>query len=63
MGTPTASQPNILDSEKLSQLFLVLLMQTGFEPRVFGSESDAVTTEPTRHPLLLSNCTNIYISG
>ena len=28
----------IFDSEKLSQMFLVLLMQTGFEPRVFGSQ-------------------------
>ena len=30
LGTPTASQPNIFDSEKLSQIFLVLLV--GFEP-------------------------------
>ena len=35
LGTPTASQHNILTRNKLSQLFLVLL--TGFEPRVFGS--------------------------
>ena len=32
LGTPTASENNIFDSEKLSQMFLVL--QTGFEPRV-----------------------------
>ena len=35
LGTPTASQHNIFDLEKLSQSFLVLL--TGFELRVFGS--------------------------
>ena len=33
--TPTTSQLNIFDSEKLSQICLVLL--TGFEDRVFGS--------------------------
>ena len=33
LGTPTSQ--HIFDSEKLSQIFLVLL--TGFEPRVFGS--------------------------
>ena len=35
LGTLTASQHNIFDSEKLSQILLVLLM--GFEPQVFGS--------------------------
>ena len=34
-GTPTASQHDNFDSEKLSQIALVLL--TGFEPRIFGS--------------------------
>ena len=32
------------DSEKLSQMFLVLW--TGFEPLVFGSRVDALPTEP-----------------
>ena len=35
VGPPTSE--NNFDSEKLLQIFLVLLMQTGFEPRVFGS--------------------------
>ena len=35
LGTPTASQHNIFDPEKLLQMFLVLL--TGFEYQVFGS--------------------------
>ena len=34
LGTPTASQHNLFDSEKL-KVFLVLL--TGFEPSTFGS--------------------------
>ena len=34
LGTLTASQHNIFDSEKLSQIFLVL--KTGFKPRVLG---------------------------
>ena len=34
-GTPTASQNNIFDLE--SRVFLVLLMQTVFEPQVFRS--------------------------
>ena len=50
---PTASQHNIFDSEKVWQVFLVLLMQTGFEPRVLDLESDALPTEPPRHLLLL----------
>ena len=37
LGTQTASQHNIFDSDKLSQIVLVLLKQTGFKPRVFGS--------------------------
>ena len=37
LGTPTASQHNIFDSDKPSQLFLVLLTQAEFEPPVFGS--------------------------
>ena len=39
LGTPTASQHNICYSEKLSQIFLGLLTQTGFEPRVFWISS------------------------
>ena len=55
LGTPTASQHNIFDSEKLSQILFVLLTQTGFKPRVFGSGVDtlpALPTEPPRQPLL-----------
>ena len=48
LGTPTASQHNIFDSEKLSPIFLVLLTQTGIEPRVFGSQVRR-STEPPRH--------------
>ena len=33
--TPTASQHNVFDSEKLSHIFLVLLTQAGFEPPIF----------------------------
>ena len=36
LGTQTMSQHNIFDSEKLSQIFVMLLI--GFEPRVFGSQ-------------------------
>ena len=35
LGMPTASQHNIFDSEKLLQIFLVLM--TGFKPGSFGS--------------------------
>ena len=35
LGTPTVSQHSIFDSEKVSQIFLVLL--TGFDSQVFGS--------------------------
>ena len=48
--TPAASQHNIFDEENLSQIFLVLLTQAGYEP--IGSldlESDALPTEPPRH--------------
>ena len=37
LGRPTMSQHNILDSEKLSQFFIVLLTGPGFETQVFGS--------------------------
>ena len=37
MDTPTTSQHNIFDSEKISQIFLVLLREPRFEPPVFGS--------------------------
>ena len=50
MGTPTTSQHNIFDSEKLSQFFLVL--RTVFEPSTFGSKSDALPIEPPRHPIV-----------
>ena len=53
LDTQTASQHNIFDSEQLSQIFLVLLTQAGFEPPVFLSldlESNARPTEPFRHP-------------
>ena len=36
------------DSKKLSQIFLVL--QTGFEPLIFGSRVNALLIEPPRHP-------------
>ena len=39
------------DSEKLSQIFLVLL--TRFEPLVFASRVDALPTEPPCHPVLI----------
>ena len=49
LGTPTASQHNIFDSEKLWFFFLVLL--TGFEPRVIESwvrrSTNWATTPPT----------------
>ena len=40
LGTPTASQHNVLDLEKLSQFVIVLLTLAGFEPPffwIFGS--------------------------
>ena len=43
LGTPTASQHNIFESENFSQIFLVPLTQAGFEPPVFGSR---VTLSP-----------------
>ena len=49
--TPTVSQHSNFDSEKLSQMFLVL--QMGFEPVVFGSGEDALPTEPRCHLALL----------
>ena len=35
LGTPTASQHNVFDSEKVSHRVLVLLTQAGFEPPIF----------------------------
>ena len=49
LGTPTASQHNIFDSEKLSQIFHVLQTQAGFEPTVFGSSPDALPTDLPHH--------------
>ena len=36
--TPTACQHNSFYSEKLSHIFVVILMQAGFEPPIFGSQ-------------------------
>ena len=57
LGTPTASQHNLFDLEKL-KLFLVLL--TGFEPSTLDLQSDALTTEPTHHPV---NCSEQHHRG
>ena len=46
-----------VDSEKPSQLFLVLL--AGFEPLVFGSRVDALPIEPPRHRHL-GTCSYAY---
>ena len=54
LGTPTVSQHTIFDSEKLSQIVLVLLTQTGFEPPVFGYRVRRCTNWATPSPLLLS---------
>ena len=51
LGTPTLSQHNIFDSKKLSQIFLVLLTQTGFKPPVFGSRVWRSTNWATHHPI------------
>ena len=45
--TQTTSQHNIL-TQKNSQVFLVL--RTGFEPQVFGSQVNALPTEPSCQP-------------
>ena len=60
-GTPTASQHNIFDSQKLSQIFLVLLTQAGFEPPVFGyrvrrSTNWATPSQPCHRPLVHAYC-------
>ena len=47
LDTSAAIQHNIFDSEKLSQIFLVLMM--GFEPRVFVSRVRRSPTE-SGHP-------------
>ena len=49
----STSQHNIFDSEKLSQVCLVLLTQTGFEPRVFGSRARRSTHWATPSPWCL----------
>ena len=46
LGTPTTSQHSILTWIKRFSFFLVL--QTGFEPLVFGSRVDALPIEPPR---------------
>ena len=48
LGTLTASQRNIFDSETLLKVFLVLLM--GFELESWNVKSDALPIEPPRHP-------------
>ena len=53
LGTPTTSQHNIFDSEKLSH-FGVLL--TGFEARVFGSRVRRSTHWATLSPLSIYLC-------
>ena len=49
IGTPTASQHNIFDSEKLSQIFLVLLTQTGV--RTSGLWISSPTFYQLSHPI------------
>ena len=55
VSTLSRSQHNIFDSEKLSQIFLVLLMGQGFEPRVFGSrvQRSSHWATPSPQPLNL----------
>ena len=53
MDTPTASQHNIFDSEQtLTNSFMFLLTQTGFEPRVFCISSP--TLNQLSHPVTRS---------
>ena len=49
LGTPTSSQRNIFDSEKLSEMVLVLLTQADSNLQSLDLESDALATEPPRH--------------
>ena len=49
MGTPTASQHNVFDLEKLSHIFIVLLTQAGFEPPIFWISNP--TLYPLSHPV------------
>ena len=53
LGTPTASQHNV-HSEKLKD-FLLLLTRRDSNPRSLDLQSNALTTEPTRHPNPLFN--------
>ena len=57
LGTPTASQHNIFDSETL--VFLVLL--TGVELGSWNVKSDVLPTEPPRHIVLLRLNCNISV--
>ena len=52
LGTPTTSQYNIFYSEKLSNLFLMLLTGPGSNLRSLDLESDALPTEPPHQKLL-----------
>ena len=56
LGTPTASQHNIFDSEKLSQIFLVLLTRAGFEPLILGSRVRRSTNRATPSPHDCARC-------
>ena len=58
LSIQTASQHNISDS-KTTHTFLIVLL-TGFEPSFFGSESDALPTEPPRHRNLWTPRLSIY---
>ena len=47
LGTPTVSQHNMFDSEKLIKFFVLLV---GFELGSWDVKSDALPIEPPRHP-------------
>ena len=55
LGIPTVSQHNTFGSEKLSQIFCVLLTWPGFELRVFGSRVQRSTNRATPSPLDVSH--------
>ena len=49
-GTPTASQHKIFGSEKIHKLFLCSWRRLGSNLRSLDLKSDALPTEPPRHP-------------
>ena len=55
LGTPT-SQHNVFDSEKLSQIFLLVLLNLG----ALDLESDALPIEPPCHPNLTSGVSPLW---